>query len=79
VTRAAGALVKLETVVKNLARAAGDNSLDSRPRRLQFMRDTLGTLFLFRRWRWEEFSSFAEPFESSIDLREVDPNAIIDL
>lgn len=80
VSRAARALRNLEKVVNDLAHAAGDSRLDDRQTRLTFMRDTLGTLFLFQRQVWDELSQFAEPFETPIDLRVVEPDSdIVDL
>jgi len=71
VTAAAQALAKLEIVIRDLARAAGDNRLDDRLQRLQFMDETLGAMFQFQRWNWDQFDTGSEPFASSIDLRTV--------
>lgn len=67
--KAAQALHDLEDIVSGLARAAGDNSLDDQARRRNFMRNTLGTLFLFRSQAWDR--SEEAPHERSVDLRQV--------
>jgi hypothetical protein len=76
-SRAARALRNLEKVVNDLAIAAGDTRLNNRATRLAFMRDTLGALFLFEGQKWDEFSDGSEPFASSFDLRNIDPDATI--
>lgn len=76
--RAAMALFNLEMVIRKLARAAGDSRLDDQTVRRRFIRDTLGGLFQFSIWRWDDREE-AEPFEFRIDLANVSLPGGIDL
>ena len=76
--RAAMALFNLEMVIRKLARAAGDSRLDDQTVRRRFIRDTLGGLFQFSIWRWDDREE-AEPFDFRIDLANVPLPGGIDL
>lgn len=76
--RAAMALFNLEMVIRKLARAAGDSRLDDQTVRRRFIRDTLGGLFQFSIWRWDDREE-AEPFDFAIDLANVSLPGGIDL
>ena len=76
--RAAMALFNLEMVIRKLARAAGDSRLDDQTVRRRFIRDTLGGLFQFSIWRWDDREE-AEPFDFAIDLANVSLPGGIDI